>query len=59
MYGVFVNEGNGEKCVFKDENIITVMKKQGEYVKKAKDADKIGAKHNIVSCRFAEIKEET
>ncbi len=59
MYGVFVNEGYGEKCVFKNENLITVMQKQSEYVKKAKEADSKGKKHNIVSCRFAEIKEET
>lgn len=59
MYGVFVNEGHGEKCVFKDDNLITVMQKQSEYVKKAKKADQKGKKHNIVSCRFAEIKEET
>ena len=59
MYGVFVNEGYGEKCVFKDDNPITVMQKQSEYVKKAKDADCKGKKHNIVSCRFAEIKEES
>ena len=59
MYGVFVNEGYGEKCVFRDENLITVMKKQSEYVKKAKSTDQKGKKHNIVSCRFAEIKEES
>ena len=58
MYGVFVNEGYGEKCVFKNENLISVMQKQSEYVKKAKEADSKGKKHNIVSCRFAEIKEE-
>ena len=57
--GVFVNEGYGEKCFFKDDNPITVMQKQSEYVKKAKLADQKGKKHNIVSCRFAEIKEES
>lgn len=59
MYGVFVNEGHGEKCVFKNENLIIVMQKQRECVKKAKEADQKGKKHNLVSCRFAEIKEET
>lgn len=59
MYGVFVNEGYGEKCVFKDKSLIAVIQKQSEYVKKAKEADRKGKNHNIVSCRFAEIKEET
>lgn len=58
MYGVFVNDGYGEKCVFKDENIVIVMQKQRDYVKKAKEADRKGKKHNIISCRFAEVKEE-
>ena len=58
MYGVFVNDGHGEKCVFKDESIVIVMQKQRNYVKKAKEADRKGKKHNIISCRFAEVKEE-
>lgn len=59
MYGVFVNDGHGEKCVFQDENIVIVMQKQRDYVKKAKEADRKGKKHNIISCRFAEVKEES
>lgn len=58
MFGVFINYGHGEKCVYKNSDLTLVMRKQAEYVKKAKFADRNGKQHSIISCRFGIIREE-
>lgn len=54
MFGVFIDYGEGEKCVLKSNDLNFIMQKQAEYVKLAKYADEKGKKHNIISCRFGE-----
>ena len=58
MFGVFVDYGKGEECVYKNASISLVMKKQAEYVKTAKRADNQGKPCNIVSCRFGQLSED-
>ena len=57
MFGVFIDYGEGEKCVYKSDDLMFIIRKQGEYAKLAKYADEKGKKHNIISCRFGECGE--